>query len=127
MLMNQALQIKRIADRLEMGDRPMILRSCLTLSADKISSAGSCIHQPRKLITRHAEEFGTLMIENRKTDPERAMWSAPAERSVDGALDCRTYGTSYPKRCRTTLATALHMLSPTSRAQLLLAALILGP
>ena len=30
------------------------------------------------------------------------MWSAPAERSVDGALDCRTYGNGigYPKRCR---------------------------
>src|SRR5437660_1520513 len=46
------------------------------------------------------------------------MCRAPAERSGDGALDCLIYGTSYPKRCRATLATAFHMLSPTLRSQL---------
>ena len=48
----------------EIGVRPAILRSCLTLSSDKIPSASICIHQPQRSITRHAEEFGTLMIEN---------------------------------------------------------------
>ena len=51
------------ADGFEIGVRPAILRSCLTLSGDKISSASICIHQPQRSITRHAEEFGTLIIE----------------------------------------------------------------
>ena len=40
-----------------------ILRSCLALSGAKISSASICIHQPQRSITRHAEEFGTLIRE----------------------------------------------------------------
>src|SRR2546421_7287189 len=46
--------------------RPAILRSCLRLSGDKISSTSICIHQPQGSITRHAQEFGTLIIENRR-------------------------------------------------------------
>jgi hypothetical protein len=42
----------------------------LTLSGDKASSAGICIHQPQRSITRHAEEFGTLIIENRRISPD---------------------------------------------------------
>jgi hypothetical protein len=52
------------------GVRPAILRSCLTLSGDNISSASICIHQPQGSITRHAEEFGTLIIENRRIEPK---------------------------------------------------------
>ena len=35
------------------------------------------------------------------------LWDAPAEPSGDGALDFARY--SEPKRCRASLATALHM------------------
>ena len=45
----------------------VILRSCLTLCGDKISSASIRIYQPQSSIAHHAEEFGTLMIENRRT------------------------------------------------------------
>jgi imidazole glycerol phosphate synthase subunit HisF len=52
-----------VQPRLEIGVRSEILRSCLALSGDKISSASACIHQPQRSITRHAEEFGILIIE----------------------------------------------------------------
>ena len=51
---------------LEIGSGLMVLRFCLTLSGDKISSASIFIHQPQRSITRHAAQFGTLIIENRR-------------------------------------------------------------
>ena len=40
------------------------------------------------------------------------IWSAPAGRSADGALDrLGPSGSYYPKRCRATLATALQIMS----------------
>src|SRR5713101_5927161 len=57
----------------EIGVRPdAILRSCLTLSCNKISSASICIHQPQRSITRRAEKFRNIdyqKSQNRRPDP----------------------------------------------------------
>ncbi len=62
----KVLKFRIDAQHQEIGVKPAILRSCLTLSGDKISSASISIHQPQRSITRHAEEFGTVIIENRR-------------------------------------------------------------
>jgi hypothetical protein len=53
-------------EKLEIGVRPAILRSCLPLSGGKISSASICIHRPQdqvQVIPRSSEH---RVIENRK-------------------------------------------------------------
>jgi hypothetical protein len=50
---HQILELRLV----RIGATPAILRSCFTLDGAKISSAGICIHQPQRSITRHAEEF----------------------------------------------------------------------
>jgi len=53
------------AAKLEIGARPdAILRSWLTMNFDKIS--GRHLHSSIARMTRHAEKFGTLIIQNRR-------------------------------------------------------------
>jgi hypothetical protein len=51
-----------LLDELARSNQPILPSAyCLLLS-----SASICIHQPQRSITRHAKEFGTLIIENRR-------------------------------------------------------------
>jgi hypothetical protein len=58
------IKLPKIISELKMGVRPAILRSCLTLSGDKISSASICIHQPQRSIAscRGVPNTGLLKI-----------------------------------------------------------------
>jgi len=72
-------------EKLEIGVRPAILRSCLPLSGDKISLASICIHRPQdqvQVIPRSSEH---RIIENRKNPGLTPVWFAP-HRDVKGSF-----------------------------------------
>jgi hypothetical protein len=51
-----------LLDELARSNQSILPAACCLL----LSSASICIHQPPRSITRHAEDFGTLIIENRR-------------------------------------------------------------
>jgi hypothetical protein len=63
--MNQKTRRPSLTSKLKTGVRNRGQACCLTLGPDKISSPGICIHQPQRSIPRHAEDYGTSIIENR--------------------------------------------------------------